>query len=112
MDTQSMMSIMQLILTGGNLCVMIYAFKSFLQKPHDLIDERITALEVKMKDIDYRLRKGNDKFEEQDKANEVMIMSILALIEFEIQFCITEHKELSENLRKAKENLNSYLSRR
>lgn len=36
----------------------------------------------------------------------------LILIEFEIQYCLTEKKQLSKDLEKVKEDLHSYLARR
>jgi hypothetical protein len=104
--------ILQLILTAGNICVLGYALFKFLNKPHDTLETRVTILEAEIKDIKDSLLRGNDKFKEQEDANEVMIHSILALIEWEIQYCLTEHVEMSKGLEKAKDNLNNYLAKR
>ena len=63
-------------------------------------------------DIKDSLKQGNDKFREQNETNEVLLNSTLALIEFEIQYCLTENKHISPELQKAKENLHTYLSKR
>ena len=76
------------------------------------MEGRISAAEVEIKDIKQSLRLGNDKFSTQEKTNEVLIRSTFALIEFEIQYCLTEKKQLSKDLEKVKEDLHNYLARR
>ena len=107
-----MISIMQMILTFGNLCIMGYAFTKFLSKPHDTLEQRVTNLEVRVDEIEDSLKQGNDRFREQINTNEVLINSVLALIEFEIQYCFTEDKPISSGLEKAKDDLNRFLARR
>ena len=113
------MEVMQMVITVLSLFIsmctaitLIYGFGKFLRKPHDTLEERIIVLETKMKETDERLARGNDKFKEQDATNEVLIRSTLALIEFEIQYCLTENKELSSGLSRAKDDLQEYLARR
>lgn len=108
----TILPIFQLILTFGNICVLAYALFKFLNKPHDTLEDRVNAHEVEIADIKKSLLQGNDRFREQDDTNEVLIHSVLALIEFEIQYCLTEHKEPSRDLERAKEDLHSYLSKR
>lgn len=112
MDNASALQMMQLFLSFGNVCIMLYAFKKFLSKPHDSLEERVAVLESEQREMKERLLKGNDKFREQDNTNEVLIHSVLALIEFEMQYCLSEKKPITEELQKAKENLHSYLARR
>lgn len=81
-------------------------------EPFNTLKSRVDAHDVEITDIKMALKKGNDRFREQDDTNEVLIHSVLALVEFEIQYCLVEHKEMSKSLEKAKEDLNSYLSRR
>lgn len=107
---QQILSILQLFLTSANILILIYAFLKFINRPHDTLEGRISAAEVEIKDIKQSLRLGNDKFSTQEKTNEVLIRSTFALIEFEIQYCLTEHKEMSKGLEDAKENLNRFLS--
>ncbi len=112
MDNESALQMMQLFLSFGNVCIMLYAFKKFLSKPHDSLEERVAMLELEQREMKERLVKGNDKFRDQDNTNEVLIHSVLALIEFEMQYCLSEKKPVTEELQKAKENLHSYLARR
>ena len=107
---QQILSILQLILVIFNITILIYAFFKFINKPHDTLESRISVLEVEVKDIRQSLHLGNDKFAFQNKTNEVLIHSVLALIEFEIQYCLTEHKDMSKGLEQAKEDLNRFLS--
>ena len=83
-----------------------------MNKPHDTLEDRVNAHDVEIKEIKSSLLQGNDRFREQDDTNEVLIHSVLALIEFEIQYCLTEHKEPSKDLERAKDDLHSYLSKR
>lgn len=111
-EMQMLVSIMQTLLTFGNLCIMLYGFSKFMSKPHDTLEARVLVLENKIKDQEDSLRRGNDRFREQDTTNEVLIHSTLALIEFEIQYCLTEKKSISPELQKAKEDLHDYLAKR
>lgn len=103
-------TLIQLVLSVGNLCVMFYALNKFLSKPRDTMDERIAVLEAEMKEVKQALRRGNSKFESQDRTNEVLIHSVMALIEFEIQYCLTEHKQPSSDLEKARDALHKFLA--
>ena len=112
MTVSTILPIMQLILSFGNICIIGYAFFKFLGKPHDSLESRVSILEVKQKEVEQSLHQGNDRFREQHDVNEVIIHSTLALIEFEMQYCLIEHKQMSAGLEKAKEDLNKFLSRR
>lgn len=104
-----MVTIMDAFLTFGSLCMMLYALKTFLQKPRTNLETRVTTLEVELKDVKDSLQKGNDKFRTIRVAGEVMLHALIALIDFEIQYCLTEHKELSDDLEKARDDLNKFL---
>lgn len=107
---QTIQSILTLILSGANLCVLGYALFRFTKKPHDTLDKRVTALEVETKNIKESLNHGQDKFRAHDESIKVLLHSSLALIEWEIQYCLIEHKEMSESLKKAKEDLHNFLA--
>ena len=107
---QLVLVVLSLITSFGTACTMAYTFTRFLSKPRDTLNERVATVEIKLEEIERALEKGSKHFEEVDRANEVMIHSVLALIEFEIQYCLTEHKDLSDDLKKAKENLHNYLA--
>ena len=102
--------IFSLLLGAANICVLGYAFYRFTRKPHDSMEDRVTTLEVKSKEHDEALHKGNDRFREQSDMNEVFICSHLALLEFEMQYCLVENKQVSKGLEEAKEKLNKYLA--
>ena len=112
MNIQSVLLILQVILALANICVLGYAFLKFLNKPHDTLEDRVNIHDLEIKEIKASLLQGNDRFREQESTNEVLIHSVLALIEFEIQYCLTEHKDMSKGLEKAKEDLNNYLARK
>lgn len=102
----------QLLVALCTLLGMAYAFKKFLSKPKDSMIERIIMLEAEMKDVKAALNQGNDRFRKQNDTNEVILHSILALIDFEMQYCLTEKVTMSDDLKYAKEDLQRFLSKR
>lgn len=121
--TSAVLPMLQLILATCNILVIAYGFHKFVNKPKDDLNARLAVLEgdikdlkasinVEIKDIKDSLHKGNDNFREQDRTNDVLIHSVLALIEFEMQYCLVEHKDMSDGLKQAKKDLNDFLSRR
>lgn len=109
---QVMMQVMQMIISCANICILGYGFYKFLSRPHDNLETRVSTLEVEHREMKASLLKGNDRFREQDDTNEVLIRSSLALIEFEMQYCLIEHKEMSDDLKQAKKDLKDYLAQR
>lgn len=109
---QTMLTIMQIILAFGNICIMTYAFSKFLSKPHDDLTEKVIKLESKVEDIEDSLKSGDRHFREHDTTVEVIINTTLALIEYEIQNCYSENKPINSGLEEAKANLNNFLIRR
>lgn len=112
LNTTDILPLLQTILAMANICIIGYGFYKFLGRPHNSLEERVTAHDVEIKEIKASLLQGNDRFREQDDTNEVLLHSLLALIEFEIQYCLTENKPISKDLEHAKDNLHSYLSKR
>lgn len=110
MNLDTLMPVLQLFLTTGNVCVMIYALSKFLQKPHDTLEQRVTTLEVKQQEIERSLRMGNDEFREMRETTKMMTGCLLSLIDFEIQYCLNTHYEVTEDLMHAKKVLHEYLS--
>ncbi len=111
MTIKDVLSVMQLILSFGNICIIGYAFLKFLGKPHNNLESRIETVELEITEIKRSLMQGNDRFREQAKTNEVLIRATLALLEFEVHYCETERKPISKNLEKAKDDLNEYFSK-
>ena len=116
---ESTLMILQLCIALGNLGIMLFALSKFIKRPHDKLIDRIVALEVQVDELKDSLKQGNDRFREHAKrfekqldTNEVLIRSVLALIEFEMQYCIEEKKTFSKGLENAKSDLEKFLSRR
>lgn len=101
----------QLFLSFGNACILLYAFKKFLGRPQDNINTRLVKLEYDVTDIKNSLRLGNDNFRTQRDLNEVLIRSTFALIEFEVHYCESEQKPISKNLERAKDELHEYFAK-
>ncbi len=119
MNITTILPVLQTILAVANICVLGFAFFQFMNKPHDTLESkheelkrRVDAHDLKIDEIDKSLKQGNDKFREQDETNEVLIRSTFALLEFEVHYCETEHKPISKNLEKAKDDLHDYLARK
>lgn len=112
----TVLPVLQLVLSFGNICILIYGGFKFLNKPHDTLEQKVNEHEVRIKDLERSLAGGRnrveERFNEQDATNEVLVSSVLALIEFEIQYCLTENKAPSKELEKARENLHSYLAKK
>lgn len=109
---QMFITLVQLTLNLGSLVIMLYALIRFLKKPQESIEDRIKALEIEVDALKASLKQDDKRFEYQYDTNEIIINSLLALIEFEIQYCITEDKKPTKALEDAKEKLNAFLSRR
>lgn len=112
MNPSALLPFLQTILAFANICIIGYGFYKFLGRPRNSLEERVNAHDVEIKEIKASLLQGNDRFREQEDTNEVLLHSLLALIEFEIQYCLTENKPISKDLERAKDNLHSYLSKR
>ena len=109
---KEILPIFQLAVSICTLMGMFYAFKKFLQKPHDTLEERIIALELKQKETDQKLLEGNDRFRKQDDTNEVFINCMLAFIDFELSYCSHTDYKYTEDLDKAKDTLRKHLARK
>lgn len=112
MDIKSFLTILQIILALANISILAFAFVKFLGRPRSNLESRVAALENKMSEVEDSLHQGNDKFRDQTVTNEVLQRCLLALVEFEIQYCIARGIEITDELRKAKEELHNYLARR
>lgn len=101
----------QLLVSVFTLFGMLYAFKKFLDKPHDTLEARLIALELKQKETEQKLLLGNDRFKKQDDTNEVFINCMLAFIDFELSYCSHTDYQYTEDLDKAKDTLRRHLAR-
>lgn len=99
----------QLLLTGMNICVLSFAFYKFLGRPHNTLEQRVTALEVKQKEMQDSLNHGKDHFRALDAKSEVFMECMLAFIDFEIAFCQKTGFTETEDIKKAKKTITDYL---
>lgn len=101
-----------LALTVLNLIDKAVTMKKNADAPQKLIVERLNALEIEVKEIKASLLQGNDRFREQEDTNEVMQTCMLALIDFELAYCIHTDYGDTEDLQNAKNILRKHLARR
>lgn len=109
---QIFISICSLVTSIAAVCTIVYGFGKFLAKPYDTLEQRVTVLEVKQQEMEREKNKLDVRCKEQDETNEVLIRSTLALIEYEIQSCLTENKPMSDDLKQAKKDLQNYLAKK
>lgn len=110
MNITALLQFLQTILAVANICVLAYAFKNFINRPHDTLEQRVDKCEQDIKDIKQSLFRGDGKFKDQERALKVLIRATMALIEFEIQYCLTENKAPTKGLEKAKEALDEFIA--
>lgn len=108
---KEILPIFQLAVSICTLFGMLYAFKKFIEKPHDTLEARVITLELKQKETDQKLLLGNDRFKKQDDTNEVFINCMLAFIDFELSYCSHTDYKYTEDLDKAKDTLRRHLAR-
>lgn len=113
---------MDAFLKLANIIAILFAAYKFTKKPQESLEERVSALEkriekdeteadLRQKEIDLQLKKGNDKFRSISNMIEVLLTCTLALINFEVHYCETEHKDISEDLEDARKVLNKCLAK-
>lgn len=111
-----------LILKLANVLMLGFMFWKFTRKPQESLEERVSALEERMekaeaeadlrqKEIEQQLRQGNDKFRSIGNFLEVLLTCTLALINWEVHYCESEHKDISSDLEDARKALNKCLSK-
>ena len=113
---------MDAFLKLANIIAILFAAYKLTKKPQESLEERVSALEkriekdeteadLRQKEIDLQLKKGNDKFRSISNMIEVLLTCTLALINFEVHYCETEHKDISEDLEDARKVLNKCLAK-
>jgi len=115
---EQVLPILQLVLAFGNICILGYALFKFLNKPHDTLETKVNVMDEELKEIKQSLRLGNDrfreheeKFKEQEETNATFKSVMLAFVDFEIAYCLHTNYEFTEDLKKAKKELQDYLAR-
>ena len=100
------------ILTVLNIIDKATGLKAKSETPFKNLIEKVEEHEVRLNKVESSLYLGNDRFREQENTNEVLLRSVLALIEFEITYLLQEGRPISKDLEKAKDDLHSFLSKR
>lgn len=96
---------------------LFYAGYKFTRKPHDSLEQRVSTIENRqneifllLKDIQKSLDASHEKHRSQDKTNKVFKKVMLLLANFEVAFCQQTGYEHTEDLIKAKAELDDYLT--
>ena len=100
------------ILTILNIIDKSNSLKNLKDTPFKTLSGKVEEHEIRIGKIESSLFLGNDRFREQDNMNEILLKSLLALVEFEITYLIQENKPISKDLEKAKDDLHAFLSKR
>lgn len=107
----SVLPYFQLAATCGTLIAMIYALTKFVKKPQEDLEDRVTKLEVKQEEMEDSLKQGNDRFRSLKDTNTLIVTSIIALIEFEVDYCMHHGDEkISVKLEESKNDLYKFLA--
>ena len=99
------------ILTILNIMDKHNTLRAKASEPFETLKTRVDCHEADILGIKQALRQGNDRFRSLEGTNEALIRATMALIEFEMQYCLLEHKEMSKGLEKAKSDLDSFLAK-
>ena len=100
------------ILTILNIIDKQRNLKKEADEPFNNLKSRVDAHDVILKQHEESMHHGNDRFREQEDTNEVMQICMLALIDFELSYCLHTNYEDTEDLMKAKDVLRKHLARR
>lgn len=108
---------LQIFLWLANIIIICYGGYKFLNRPHDSLEQRVKALELKVSELsaqikehDESLKLGNDRFRKQKRTNAAFKTIMLAFVDFEIAFCQSTEYSNTADLLKAKEKLQKYLT--
>lgn len=112
MNVTALLPYLQLILTTMNVCILVFAFYKFLNKPRTSLEEKVELHDVEIQGIKASLYHGNDRFRELDTTNEVIRTCMLALLDFELSYCIRTGYTDTADLGIVKDKLRSHLARR
>lgn len=104
--------ILKVLLQIANVVVLGYALYRFMKTPHTTLEKRVTDLEVKYEEHDRALKQGNDRFRHNKSTTEVLMICMLALIDFELTFCAQNNYLQTEDLLKAKNLLREHLAKK
>ena len=108
---------LKVFLQIAQVVTILFAVYKFTRKPHDTLEEKHKALEkrvdehdVKIKEVEYSLKQGNDKFRKQEETNATFKSVMLSFVNFELAYCSNTGYEDNQDLLDAKHELNEYLT--
>lgn len=111
--------LLKVVLQVANIVIIAYALYRHLNKPHDDLEQKHEALEkrvsehdLKIKEVEESLKQGNDRFREQEQTNATFKSVMLAFVDFEIAYCLHTNYEFTDDLMKAKKELQDYLAKK
>lgn len=107
----AVLPVLQMILAAGNICIIGYGFYKFLGKPHSTLETRVVALETEIRNIKQSTRDGDKQIAVNAEGAAVLQRCLLALIEFEISFCLSSGYKDIADLEEAKRMLHDYLAK-
>ncbi len=107
---QQISEVMKMILQFANIVIIAYGLYKFLGKPHSTLEQRVAKIEARIEDLERQQEKNMNRITDNEDATEAIQKSLLALIEFEIQFSISHNEGISDELRRAKDDLHGYLA--
>lgn len=109
--------IMSLLLQIANLIIIAYGGYKFLNKPHDTLSDEVKQIKEKqvaqdltLQEVKKELNASFDKHREQEKTNAVFKRVFMLMANFEVAFCLHTGYDHTEDLVKAKEELDKYLA--
>ena len=108
----AVVAILGLILTALNIADKLTNIKKNADAPLKEIQSKVTALDVDVREIKQSLLQGNDRFRDHENTNEVMQSCMLALIDFELSYCIHTGYTDTDDLMRAKTELRQHLARK
>lgn len=99
-------AIVGLLLTVMNIVDKAATIREKAAEPEAKQNERIASLETKVKELEGRLDKNNDRLHSQETCNKIILQSLSALLAHGIDGNNTQ------KLQKAEDDLNAYLIER
>ena len=96
-------TVLQLFISSATVITLIYGLVKFAGSPNRTQNQRLDALEAWQKQVDARLRTGDDHFRKVDNGNRITQKAILALMKHAIN-----GNDVDE-LKKAEKTLEEYL---
>ena len=103
-------AIIGLGLTLINIYDKLTTIKKNANAPFKDLERRVTALEVKQTENETRFKHGNDHFRAQLEFNKMFMDVQLAFVDFEMAFCQHTNYTDTDDLKKAKRNLQRALT--